>query len=119
MDDLSGKSRVRFRVVLAGTLLLVLLRGPAVVSMGWGNSGVLIFRDRLMAQTDFAPNTYPVYGTLVESPAITRAMQGLHRAVAWDKFNLPARWALGRAALAVGERKVAAYCGVTGQYRDL
>jgi len=91
-----------------GTLmLLVLLRGPGLASRALSNAGMLVLRDGLMVQTDF-PGAYPAYGALGETPGISGAVQTLRRAVAMDASNLSARWALGRAALAVGDAETAA-----------
>jgi cytochrome c-type biogenesis protein CcmH/NrfG len=109
LNALYGKAHIRRGTVLVGALaLLLLLRGPALMSAMWGNVGMLLLRDGLMTQPDFAPGTYPVYRALAEIPATGRMMQSARRAVALDGDNLSVQWALGRAALAVGDVETAA-----------
>jgi len=92
---------------LMGALVL-LLRASMLASAAWGNVGMLALRDELMAQADVAPGAYPVYEALDETAATARVMQTLRRAVALDEDSLAARWALGRAALAMGDGEAAA-----------
>jgi len=94
---------LRGRALLGALALLLLLRGPALLSMAWGNAGVLALWDSLAAQADFLPGTYPVHGVLDQTPATVRAMRSLRHAAALDGGNLSVQWALGRAALAVGD----------------
>ncbi len=107
--SLFGDSAERLWKLTAATIaILLLLSGPTLVSVALTNTGMLTLRDGLMAQDDFVPRAYHLYNTLPDSLAIRQAMGHLYQAVALDKSCLPARWALGRAALAVGEAEVAA-----------
>jgi len=105
-DVLTGGGQVRQRTEFVGVLalvLLLLLRGLVLVSAMLVNVGMVMLRDELIGQADFAPGTYQIYEALDETTATTRAMQSIGRAMALDEDSLPARWALGRAALAVGD----------------
>jgi len=83
---LAGRVQAWRGITLVGAMvLLLLLRGPALASAAWGNVGALALRDGLLA----------------------RAMQSLRRAVALDEDDQSIRWALGRAALAMGDAKSA------------
>jgi protein O-GlcNAc transferase len=88
--------------------LLLLLRGPALMSAVWGNLGMLVLRDALLAQVDVAPGTYAVHGALRGDAAVVRAVQCLRRAMALNGGDPVARWGLGRAALAAGDAETAA-----------
>jgi len=97
------------RMVLVGILLvLLLLRGPAMMSAIWSNAGMLLLRDELLAHTDLAPGTYPIYGALTEAPTSPRLMQSLRKAVTLDDSHSAAQWALGRTALAIADAETAA-----------
>jgi len=99
---------MRRGMALVGILaLLLLLRGPALMSAVSSNAGMLMLRDGLIAQTHAAPGTYPVYQVLDETSATARTMRSLHRAMALNGDNLSAQWALGRAALAAGDAETA------------
>jgi tetratricopeptide (TPR) repeat protein len=103
------RARKKRGTALAGAVaLLLLLRGPMLVSVVWGNAGMLTLRDELIAQADFAPGTYPVFDVLDDTPATARALQDLRRAAELGGGRLAAQWALGRAALAVGDAETAA-----------
>ena len=94
---------------LVGILaLLFLLHGPSLTSAAWTNAGMLPLRDGLLAQADLAPSAYPFYAVLNETPATARAMENLRRAANLNKNSLAARWALGHAALALGDGEIAA-----------
>ena len=56
--------------------MLLLLRGPALASVGCTNAGVLALCDRVLTQVDLALGTYPLYADLNEAPATGRAMEG-------------------------------------------
>lgn len=97
------------RMALMGALaLLLLLRGPALMSTMWGNAVMLMLHDEFVPQADFAPGTYPVYEVSSEALTTACAMQSLRRAAELEECSLSARWALGRAALAVGDVETAA-----------
>ena len=98
----------RGAALAGGLLLLVLLRVPGLIGAAWGNAGMLTLRDELIARADLAPGIYPVYGALDETPATARMMQTLRSVAALDRSSPSARWALGRAALAVGDVETAA-----------
>ena len=101
--------RMRRGTALVGILaLLFLLHGPSLTSAAWTNAGMLSLRDGLLAQTARASGTYPFYAVLNETPATARAMENLRRAANLNKNSLAARWALGRAALALGDGEIAA-----------
>lgn len=94
---------------LVGMLaLLLLLRGPALTSAAWTNAGMLSLRDALLSRADDVPGNYPLYAVLDETPATDRAMKNLRRAANLNENGLTPRWALGRAALALGDEEVAA-----------
>jgi len=96
-------------IASAGALvLLLLLCGPALLGAAWSNAGTLALRDGLLAQAGLTPGTYPVYKVLGENPAMPRAIQSLRRAIALNEDSFSARWALGRAALAMGDAETAA-----------
>ena len=99
---------MQYRIAAVGALaLLVLLRGPALMSGAWCNAGMLALRDVLLAQVDPLASTYPVHGALRADAATVRAVQRLGRAVALNRDNLAARWQLGRAAIAAGDARTA------------
>jgi hypothetical protein len=78
---------MQYKVALACTLvLLVLLRGPALMSAVWGNLGMLVLRDALLAQVDVAPGTYAVHGALRGDAAVARAMRRRPR-MRWDRWR--------------------------------
>jgi tetratricopeptide (TPR) repeat protein len=100
---------MRRGMALMGVLvLLLLLRGPALMSVVLSSAGMLMLRNGLMAQADFVPSTYPVYQVLDGTSATARTMRSLRYAVALSGDNPSAQWALGRAALAVGDVDTAA-----------
>lgn len=97
------------RTALVGALtLLLLMHCSTLAGAALTNAGMLPLRDALIAQVDLPPGTYPVYEALDETPATARAMQILRCAVARDEGSPTAQWALGRAALALGDVKAAA-----------
>jgi tetratricopeptide (TPR) repeat protein len=100
---------MRRRVVLVGTMiLLLLLRGRAITSALWTNAGMLLLRDAHLTQVDRVPDTDTVLDALGENAAAARAVQYLRQAVALNGDDPVARWGLGRAALAVGDAGTAA-----------
>ena len=98
----------RGTALVVALALLLLLRGPALMSAVWTNAGMLTLRDVLLSQVDLAPGTYPVFGALQGDAATVRAMQHFRHAVAFNGNSLAGRWALGRAALAAGDVETAA-----------
>jgi tetratricopeptide (TPR) repeat protein len=106
---LPRRAQVRCRTALVGALaLLLLLRGPVLMSAAWTNAGMLLLRDALLARVDPAPGNYPVRDVLQENAATGKVLQYLRRAMALNGDYLAARWGLGRAALAVGDAEMAA-----------
>jgi tetratricopeptide (TPR) repeat protein len=100
---------VQYRIATVGALaLLLLLRGPALLSAAWTNAGMLVLRDARLAQVESVSGAYPVHGALRGDAAAVRAVQCLRRAVALNRADPAARWGLGRAALAVGDAETAA-----------
>ncbi len=94
---------------MVGTaLLLLLLSGPTLASAALTNAGILTLRDGLMAQADLALGVYPHYNVLPDGPTAARAMNRLRWALVLDGDNLPARWTVGRVALALGDAETAA-----------
>jgi len=101
------------RTALVGTLaLLLLLRGPALLSRAVGNVGMVALRDVLVFEAmrpdaPLQPGDYPLYDVLPEREA-EPPMAMLRRAVALDSAGPTARWGLGRAALVAGDAATAA-----------
>jgi len=85
-----------------------LLSGPALAANALVNVGALSLRNSLMAQGDFIPEIYPRYDVLPDNASQSRIVERLRRAVDLDSGSYTARWALGRAALAVGDAETAA-----------
>ena len=97
------------RTALVGALaLLLLLHGPALMSAAWTNAGMLVLRDARLAQVESVSGAYPVHGALRGDAAMAQVMRYLRRAVALDRADPAARWAMGRAALAAGDAETAA-----------
>ena len=92
--------------VLTG-LVLVAFIGARLVSALLVNGGMLTLRDELAECESCILGEYPVYDELERTPRTTRMLQVLQHAVSLDSTSLPARWALGRAALTTGNAKVA------------
>ncbi len=85
-----------------------LLSGPALAANALVNVGVLSLRNDLMVQGDFIPKIYPRYDVLPDNASQSHTVERLRRAVDLDSGSYAARWALGRAALAVGDAETAA-----------
>ena len=100
-----GKNRLLRWGLLIGALLLC---APVLASTALGNAGMLALRDGLLAQGDFTPSTYPFYAALVAGESTEHIAQTLRQAVALNPGSSSLRWALGRAALAVGDAKAVA-----------
>jgi len=101
----------RWKVAMLA-LLLLLLRGPALLSRAMGNAGMAALRDAVAFEAadpdgSLGLGVYPLYDVLAEREGET-AMAMLKQAVAADSDSLSARWGLGRAALVAGDAASAA-----------
>jgi len=100
---------MRRRAWLIGMLIsLLLLSGRSLAGAALVNVGMLTLRNGLLQVESLESATYPFYGVLERSPAVSRAASSLRRAVALCSDNSSARWALGRAALVAGDGQAAA-----------
>lgn len=89
-------------------IVLVVFIGARLASAMLVNGGMLTLRDELVECEVCVLGKYPVYNELERTPRTTRMLQVLQHAVDLDSTSLPARLALGRAALTTGNAKVAA-----------
>ncbi len=96
--------------------LLLLLRGPGLISVAWRNAGMLMLRDGILAHSRSVSGAEPRPDLLKADSATSQALQNLKRAVDLDSESLQSRWALGRAALTLGDTVTAT--DALGNLRD-
>lgn len=96
-------------ILIVALLVLALPYGSSLASAALVNVGMQTLCNALIeAEKEPRHRTYSLYEDLDGSPAADRAMKVLRHAVDVDVNNPSARWALGRAALAVGDAAAAA-----------
>ena len=103
------ESRMIRKELVSGVVgLLLLLSGPVLLSRMLVNTGLLILSDELTPQKDRTFGVYRYYDLPRDDLGTASALRTLRWAVALDNGSLPARWGLGRVALAVGDVETAA-----------